>query len=78
MKNKKTPKRDVTLCKLGENIRRIRREKGLSQESLALVAGLDRSYVGGVERGERNIAVINLKKLAKAIGVGVSELVKGV
>lgn len=49
------------LKKVGLNIRRIRSEKGLSQESLAFEADLDRSYIGGVERGDRNIAILNLK-----------------
>jgi transcriptional regulator with XRE-family HTH domain len=48
--------------------------KGLSQESLALASGLDRTYVGGVERGERNISVINIYKIAAALGVPAKEL----
>jgi transcriptional regulator with XRE-family HTH domain len=65
------------LKKVGLNIRQARKEKGMSQESLALAADLDRSYVGGVERGERNISIINLKKIANAIKVPVSLLLKG-
>ena len=64
------------LKKVGLNIRKARKEKGLSQESLALSSDLDRSYVGGVERGERNISVVNLKKIADALKVTVSELLK--
>lgn len=52
------------LVSLGKKIRSIREKKGLSQESAALASGLDRSYFGGVERGEHNIAVINLEKIA--------------
>jgi transcriptional regulator with XRE-family HTH domain len=65
------------LKKVGLNIRQARKGKGMSQESLALTADLDRSYIGGVERGERNIAIINLKKIADALKIPVSQLLKG-
>lgn len=58
----------------GERVRSIRAQKGLSQEELALVCGLDRSYIGGVERGERNISLINIHKIAEALGVQAGEL----
>jgi transcriptional regulator with XRE-family HTH domain len=48
----------------------------MSQEALALEAGLDRSYVGGVERGERNIAIINLSKIASALDIPVACLLE--
>lgn len=54
---------------VGQNIRTIRKSKCLSQEKLALDAGLDRSYVGGIERGERNTTVLNLFKLGQALNV---------
>ena len=47
---------------------------GLSQEKLSFKCDLDRTYIGSVERGERNIAAINLKKIAKALNISVSEL----
>ena len=78
MKKKSTSKQHVDLKKVGLNIRKTRKEKGISQESLALAADLDRSYVGGVERGERNISIVNLKKIADALNGSVSELLKGV
>ena len=53
----------------GERVRMIRKSKGLSQETLALMCGLDRTYIGGVERGERNISLINMHKIANALGV---------
>lgn len=63
--------------KFGQRIRALRREKGiLSQMALALKAGLDRTYVGGIERGERNVALVNIEKLAKALDVGIDELLK--
>ena len=46
----------------------------MSQEGLALLAELDRSYVGGIERGEHNVAIVNLIRLADALGVSPSEL----
>lgn len=59
---------------LGEQIRRVRSEKGFSQEEFAYKAGLDRSYYGGVERGERNISALNLIQIAVTLNVEVGEL----
>jgi transcriptional regulator with XRE-family HTH domain len=58
----------------GARLREVRKQKGFSQEGLALVCGLDRTYIGGVERGERNISLVNIQKIADAIGVSPSEL----
>ena len=63
-----------TLTKLGGRIRQLREEQGLSQESVALASGLDRSYFGGVERGEHNVAVINLEKIAVALDIKIVDL----
>lgn len=60
---------------LGRAVRQIRSERGLSQENLALDAGLDRTYVSGVERGRRNPSYGSLLKLALALGVKVSVIV---
>ena len=64
-------KKHPALIKLGENIRELRKSKGFSQESFADEAGLDRTYMGGIERGERNIATINLIRIALALDVEV-------
>lgn len=58
----------------GRRVRALRKERGFSQEGFALHSGLDRSYLGAVERGERNIALINICKIADALGVNPSEL----
>lgn len=59
---------------VGERIRELRTAKGWSQEELGFKSGLHRNYVGRLERGEQNVAVVNLAKLAKALGVRPSEL----
>jgi transcriptional regulator with XRE-family HTH domain len=51
----------------GERLRELRKKKGLSQEALALACDLDRTYIGGVERGERNISLLNIHKIAAAM-----------
>lgn len=61
---------------VGENIRRLRTEAGLSQEKLAEVAGLHRTYIGAIERGERNVSLENIVEIAHALQVKPSELLK--
>ena len=58
----------------GERARELRINKGLSQQALGLDSGLDRTYIGGVERGERNISLVNIYRLAEALGVPVPQL----
>ena len=70
--------RSGILIKFGTRVRELRQAKGLSQESFAALCGLDRTYVGGVERGERNLGLQNIEVLAKALGTTVSDLTKGV
>ncbi len=66
--------RDDYLQWFGNRMRTIRRLKHLSQEELADIAGIDRTYIGGVERGERNLSLLNIKKLADALGVTVKDI----
>jgi transcriptional regulator with XRE-family HTH domain len=61
---------------LGFTIRQVRQKKNWSQEELAEYANLHRNYVGSTERGERNIAILNIIKIAKALGIKASELLK--
>lgn len=65
---------DPALVKIGESIRRVRKELGLSQETLAHDAGVDRSYMGGVERGEHNLTVMSLLRIASALNCKASLL----
>jgi transcriptional regulator with XRE-family HTH domain len=54
---------------VGQRVRALRTKRGWSQEELGFECGLHRNYIGGIERGERNVAVVNLARLAKALGV---------
>jgi transcriptional regulator with XRE-family HTH domain len=60
--------------KFGKRVRELRRAKSLSQEELAFRAGVHRTYLGGIERGERNPALENIEAIAKALGVSLSDL----
>jgi transcriptional regulator with XRE-family HTH domain len=70
MKIKATPTRK----KLGQRIRRLRKKQSLSQEELGFKANLHRTYIGSIERGEQNVSVDNIHKLAKALKVSPKEL----
>jgi len=60
---------------VGFNIRKIREERGLSQEGLGDLAGLHRAYIGQIERNEKNIGIRNLEKIARALNVNMRVLV---
>ncbi len=66
--------KDQLLIVIGARIRLLRKANGFSQEGFAAAAGLDRAYYGGVERGERNLSVRNLVRIAGTLGVEVGEL----
>ena len=70
-------KRAAVTVELGRRVRALREAQGLSQERLAERAKVHRTYVGSLERGERNVALINIVRLANALGVDPSELVSG-
>lgn len=54
---------------VGNRIRVLRKQKGLSQEKLALIAGVDRTYLAGIESGKRNATIVSLEKIANALNV---------
>lgn len=64
------------LVKFGERVRDIRKEKGLSQEQLAFKADLHRTYIGMIERAEKNITLLNIEKIANALTVSINDLFK--
>lgn len=64
--------------KIGTRIRELRLQTGLSQEKFALKIGMDRTYFSSVEAGKRNIAIINLEKIANGLEITLSDLFKGV
>lgn len=70
--------RDANLRLLGTRIRQLRREMGWSQEHLALAAEIDRSYIGGVERGERNLSFTVLCRICVALKADVGTLATGI
>ena len=63
------------LIKFGERVREIRKEKGLSQEELAYKADLHRTYIGMIERAEKNITLLNIEKIANALELNIKELI---
>lgn len=65
------------LKSFGVTVRELRKRKGLSQEGLAALCELDRTYIGGIERGERNVALKNIDKIARCLDVTIAELMKG-
>ena len=70
----KSPILDV----FGQNVRRFRNERKLSQEQLAEKAGLHRTYIGMIERAERNITLCNMEKISIALNVSLSDLIENV
>ena len=64
--------------RFGKALRERRHKLGVSQEAFADLCGLDRTYVGGIERGERNVGLANIQKLARALKISLSELFRGV
>lgn len=69
--------RDEILRLFGERLRELRNERGLTQEQLAELAGVDRNYIGQIERGERNVALVNIVTIAQALKVQPADLFTG-
>jgi transcriptional regulator with XRE-family HTH domain len=70
-------KRSNILDRFGKRVRELRKARKLSQEAFADKCGLDRTYISGIERGKRNVALYNLENIAQALGVSISELTRG-
>lgn len=68
---------DIRL-RFGKAVRQKRHRLGVSQEAFADLCGLDRTYVGGIERGERNVALVNIERIARALRLSISDLFRGV
>ena len=66
------------LVKFGKKIREVRVKRGLSQEALADIANVHRTYIGMVERAEKNITLLNIQKLSKALKIDIKELFDGI
>lgn len=74
MPNLSKQRQNPALIALGSAIRNIRKQQGVSQEKLALLAEIDRSYMGRIERGDNNVAVLTLMKIGQALDISVAEL----
>jgi transcriptional regulator with XRE-family HTH domain len=69
---------DDIRVRFGKAVRQKRKQLGLSQEAFADLCELDRTYVGGIERGERNVALVNIQRIASALKIRLSELFRGI
>jgi len=76
--NARMAKRADILKRFGARVRELRKEQGYSQENFAYACELDRTYVGGIERGERNVALRNIERIADTLGISAAELMDGV
>jgi transcriptional regulator with XRE-family HTH domain len=65
------------LIRFGRRVRELRKAKDLSQEDFAAECGLDRTYISGIERGRRNVSLINIRAIAKGLGTSLSDLFRG-
>lgn len=70
--------RSRVLANLGGRVREERTKRGLSQEVLAALAGLNRNYINQLEAGRRNVSIVNLVKIAEALGADLSVLISGI
>ncbi|RKU08524.1 XRE family transcriptional regulator [Candidatus Poribacteria bacterium] len=68
----------IFLKKFGDRVQSLRNQAGISQEKLAELAEMHRTYISGIERGERNVSLINIMRLANALNLSVSKLMEGI
>ena len=66
------------LKRFGTRVQELRKAAGFSQESFGAKCGLDRTYIGGIERGERNVSLRNIEVIARTLGITIAELMEGV
>ena len=59
--------------RVGQRVRQLRKARGLSQEQFAFECGLDQTYISGIENGKRNVSIVNVEKICKALGVSLKE-----
>ena len=69
-------KKEPILLRFGKNVQELRKAQQLSQEQLAEIAGVHRTYIGMIERAEKNITLCNIEKIAKALNVSISKLLE--
>lgn len=69
-------KKEQILLRFGQNVQKYRKIQGLSQEKLADLAGVHRTYIGMIERAEKNITLCNIEKIAKALDVNITKLLE--
>ena len=74
----RTMAEEDVLHRFGERVRQLRKDAGWSQEEFAAASELDRSYMGGIERGQRNVALRNIEAIAVALKMTISDLLDGV
>ena len=76
--NASMTKRVDILIRFGKRVRKLRKEQGYSQENFAYACELDRTYVGGIERGERNLSLRNIERIADTLEISLADLMEGV
>jgi transcriptional regulator with XRE-family HTH domain len=69
--------REDILVQLGRRVRELQKSQDYSQEGFAAACGIDRTYIGGIERGERNVAIRNLHRIARTLGISLADLFSG-
>ena len=72
------PRRADILVRFGLRVRELRQRAKLSQEEFAAQCDLDRTYISGIERGKRNVGLLNVERVAKTLRVSLSELMRGI